>query len=80
MESMDADYYVIEFMVRERLLAAREKGRVAALLMDARRGQGRSAVDTRFTHLRRELVKGMRKVAGEIFHVIPGRTRIAKLS
>jgi len=78
MESMDADYYVIEFMVRERLLAAREKGRVAALLMEARRGQGRSAVETRLTHLRRELLNGIRKVAGEIFHVLPGRPRIAK--
>ena len=78
MESMDADYYVIEFMVRERLLAAREKGRVAALLMNARRGQDGSAVETRLTHLRRELANGVRKVAGEILHAIPGRTQIAK--
>ena len=78
MESMDADYYVIEFMVRERLLQARERGRVAALLMDAKHGQGQDPVETRFTHLRRELVNGIRKVAGEIFHALPGRTRIAK--
>jgi len=57
MESMDADCYVVEHMIRDRLINARARARVAALLMNADGSQGPTAVKTRFTDLGRVLVK-----------------------
>ena len=80
MEAMDADCYVVECMIRDRLINARARARVAALLVDANGPQGQNAIETRLTDLGRELVNGLRKVAGQIRHALPGRTRIAKHS
>ena len=74
MESMDADCYVLEYMIRDRLTNARARARVAALLVDASDSQSPNAVTTRFADPRKGLVNGVRKVLGEIAHVLPGRT------
>jgi hypothetical protein len=73
MESMDAEAYALEYMIRDRLRNAGERARVAALLADARRSQGPNAVETRFADLGRHLVKGARRAVGELFHALPGR-------
>jgi hypothetical protein len=80
MESMDADCYVLEYMIRDRLTSARARARNAALFVDASDSQGPNAVKTRFTDPGKGLVKRVRKVVGEISHALPGGTRIAKHS
>ena len=75
---MDADCYVVEYMIRDRLNNARARARVAALLGEVDGSRGPDAVKARFTDLGRELVNGVRKVTGKISHALPGRARIAK--
>ena len=78
MESMDAEAYALEYMIRDRRRKAEERARVAALLADAKRSQGRSAVKTRFTDLGRHLLNRVRRVVGELFPALPGRMPRAK--
>ena len=78
MEGVDADYYVLEHMVRDRLINARARARVAALIAEAAGSPGPGAVTTRFRNLRRQLVNGVRNAVREISHALPGRTGIAK--
>ena len=80
MEGMDADCYVLEYEIRDRLINARERARVAALLREANGSQRPTAVRTRLMDVGRQLVKGMRKAAGEIVHVLSGLARTAKHS
>jgi hypothetical protein len=80
MESMDADWYVLERMVRDRLIEARAKARVAALLAEANYSRRSWSVRTRLMGLGRELVNTVRKAAAEISHSLPGRPRMAKHS
>jgi len=77
---MDADCYVVEYMIRDRQINARARARAAALLAEVNGSQGPKAVKSRYTDLGRELVNGVRKVLGKISHALPGRTRIAKHS
>ena len=63
MESMDAEWYALEYVIRDRRRKAEESARVAALLADAKRSQGPNAVKTRFADLGRHLVNGVRRVA-----------------
>jgi len=72
MESMDAEAYALEYMIRDRLRSAEARARVAALLADANPSQGPTAGKIRFTDLRRHLVSGVRGVA-ELFRALPGR-------
>lgn len=80
MESMDADCYVIEYMMRERLINARVRARGAARLAHAVDSQGPDAVKTRFTDPGRGLVNGVRELVAEIAHTLPGWARVAKHS
>jgi hypothetical protein len=80
MESMDADWYVLEYMVRDRLIDDRAKARVAALLAQANHSRRPRSVRTRLMGLGRELVNTVRKATAEIPHSLPGRPRMAKHS
>ena len=73
MESMDAEAYALEYMIRDRLRNAEARARVAALLANAKRSQGPTASKARFTDLGRHLLKGVRWAVGELFHTLPGR-------
>jgi hypothetical protein len=73
MESMDAEAYALEYMIRDRLRNAQARARVAALLAEAKPSQGPNAIETRFTDLGRHLVNGVRRVVSELFHTLPGR-------
>ena len=73
MESMDAEAYALEYMIRDRLRNARERARVAALLAEAKRAQGSKAVKTRFPDRGRHLANGIRRAVSELFHALPGR-------
>jgi hypothetical protein len=72
MEGMDADYYVLECLIRDRLNGARRRAQVAALLADANRRQGPSTVTTRVIDRGRELVNHVWRVVGEIARAMPG--------
>ena len=80
MEGMDADCYVVEYMIRDRLINARARAQVAALGLEADNSRPPTSVETRSTDLGRQLVNIVRKAAGEIFRALPGRARIAKQS
>jgi hypothetical protein len=80
MEGMDADCYLVEYMIRDRLGNARARAQAAALLLQANNSQPPKRIETRFTDLGRELVNTVRKAAVEIFQALPGRARVAKHS
>jgi hypothetical protein len=73
MESMDAEAYALEYMIRDRLRNAEARARVAALLADAKRSKSPNATQTRFTDLGRHLVNAVRRAVGELFHTLAGR-------
>jgi len=73
MESMDAEAYALEYMIRDRLRNAEARARVAALLAEAKPSQGPNAIKTQFTDLGRHLVDGVRRVVSELFHTLTGR-------
>lgn len=80
MESMGADWYVLEHMVRDRLIDARAKARVAALLAQANYSRRPESVRTRLMGLGSALMNTVRKAAAEISHSVPSRPRMAKHS
>jgi len=61
---MDADCYVLEYMIRDRLTNARARARNAALFVDASDSQGPNAVKTRFTDSGERLVNRVRQAPG----------------
>jgi len=73
MEGMDAELYALEYMIRDRLINAQARARVAALLADAKRSQGSNTVKTRCTDLGGKLLNGVRQAVNELFHTLPGR-------
>jgi len=77
---MDAECYLIEHMIRDRVRHARERARVAALLVEANGSECPTASKARVTDLGRAVVNGVRKLVGEISHALPGRTRVARHS
>ena len=78
---MDADCYVAEYMIRDRLAEVRARARVAALLRQSNERSRRSnGIGSRLIDLGRSLVKGARKVARETSRALPSRTRVAERS
>ena len=63
MESMDAEWYALEYMIRDRRRKAEARARIAALLAEAKRSQSPNSVKPRFADLGRHLVNGVRRVA-----------------
>ena len=80
MEGLDADGYVIEYAIRERLVDARARARTAALLFQAKNFPRSKRVETRLTALGRTLGVSARSVRAEISHALRGRARVAKRS
>src|SRR5215831_14654620 len=64
--SVDANYWAIQTIIRDRLNDARTRARVAALLVEARGSRDPNAVKTRFTDLGRHLLNRLRKVVDDI--------------
>ena len=80
MEGLDADGYVIEYAIRERLVDARARARTAALLFQAKNFPRSKRVETRLAALGRTLGVSARSVRAEISHALRGRARVAKHS
>jgi hypothetical protein len=80
MEGGDMDFYVTEYLIRERINDARTRALAAACLAEANRRRSPNRGAARFRDLGREIVSRIRKLMGEISHAMPGRTRIAKHS
>ena len=78
---MDADTYVVEYMIRERATNARARARVAALLADGNGSQGPEPSRRSSQSVEDNVPKdALRTLAREIFHAFRDRTRIAKHS
>jgi len=80
MEGLDADGYVIEYAIRDRLIEARARARTAALLRQANDLRRSKRVEGRLTAFGRALGNRARNVATEIARIIRGRARITKRS
>jgi len=79
MEGMDADCYVVEYPIRDRLLDARATARTAALLLQANDLPRSKGIETRRVGFGRALVGWARGVGAAISHAVPppGATREA---
>ena len=75
---MEADDYVVEYLIRQRLIDVRAKARVAALLHETHGAQRPTAARTRLRDVRSWIRTGMQKAVGEIVHALPGQARSAK--
>ena len=71
MEGMDAEMYVIEYLIRDRLLDARARARSAALLAQASAPARSKRIEIRLVDVGRALVNRARNVGA-------GRARIVK--
>src|SRR5262244_1787021 len=71
MEGMDAEMYVIEYLIRDRLLDARARARSAALLAQVSAPPRSKRTEIRLVDVGRALVSRARKVDA-------GRARIVK--
>jgi len=80
MEGLDADGYVIEYAIRDRLVDARARARTAALLFQAKDPPRSKRVDARLAALGRALGNRARTVSADISHALRGRARVAKHS
>ena len=80
MEAMDADCYVIEYAIRDRLIEARARARTAALLRQATDLRRSKRAEGRLTAFGRALGNRARNVATEVSRAIRGRARITKRS
>jgi hypothetical protein len=78
MKGMDADCYVVEYAIRDRLLDAREKARTAALLLQANDLPCSKGIETRRVGFGRALVGRARGVGAAISHALPGRAQRAR--
>ena len=74
---MDSEWYLIEYLIRDRLTDARARARTAALLRQAN-DSPRSKRDARLAALGGVLGRNARKVGAAIAHALRGRARIAK--
>lgn len=80
MEGADMDFYVTEYLIRERILDARARALAAAHLAEVNRRRSPNGATARLTDVGREIVSRIWRLAREISHAMPGRTRIAKHS
>jgi hypothetical protein len=80
MEGMDADCYVLEYAIRDRLAVARARARTAALLLEATDPPRSPGVETRLVHLGTALASWARRLGAEISEALSTRRRTSKPS
>ena len=75
---MDAELYVAEYMMRDRIADVRASAEVARLLRQSTERSPRYSVGTRLFETGRSLVKTARRVAFAISRALANDTHVAK--
>ena len=78
---MDVNWYVAEYLIRQRAADARARAAVATMLHQ-RNQHSRPAIGIarRLIDFGRMLTKGVRRVAAELSRALPGATHVTKRS
>jgi len=75
---MDAELYIAEYVIRDRIAAVRASAEVARLLRQSTERSPRYSVGTRLFESGRSLVRAARKVAYAISRAVTDGTHVAK--